>query len=401
MFEDYTKLAFQSFRHRKLRTFLTVLGIFIGIAAVVTLVSLAQGFEEAINDQFEMMGEDKIMILPGSGFSGYTGLASKEITEHELDLITTIPGVENAGGMIAKLAKINVKGQVRYTFVIGVPTDWNILTAYSGITLERGKYFKPNDKYKVGLGWLYANGNFLDKYAGIGDKIDINGYTFEVIGILGKIGSPTDDEQIYIPLDTAREVLNTPTGYYTILVKTKEGWDTTKVAEEIKAKMRKDRGLKPGEENFEVQTMEDLRKVYTSLIAVVEFVVIGIAAVSIVVGGIGIMNSIYTSVLERTREIGVMKAIGARNSDIMFVFLIEAGMLGLVGGILGVAAGLAASKAVEWYALQMNVSLLKVTLQPAIIIGALLFSFLIGVVSGIVPAKNAAELRPIEALRYE
>jgi len=395
------KFTLGSFRHRKLRTFLTVLGIFIGIAAVVTLISLTQGFETAINEQFEMMGENNIMILPGSLMTSFAGQSSQELTDHELDLIKDTSGVDNAGGMITKVAKVEFRGQINYAFIVGLPTDWNILEAYSGVTLEKGRYFKDTDRYKAGVGWLYYSGASFDKHVSTGDKININGYDFDIIGVVSKIGSPEDDQQIYIPIDVAREVLNTPTGYYVLLAKTKDGWDPEAVADNIKERLRKERGLKEGEENFEIQTMNDLKTTSMAMLAVVEFVIIGIAAISLVVGGLGIMNSVYTSVIERTREIGVMKAIGARNSDIMMIFLIEAGLLGLVGGLLGIAAGLVASKAVEWYALQMDINLLKVTLQPMLIIGALSFSFFIGVISGVVPARNAAKMRPVDALRYE
>jgi putative ABC transport system permease protein len=401
--QDYFIFTLETFSHRRLRSFLTVLGIFIGIAAVVTLITLAQGFEAAINDQFAMMGENKVMIMPGSMTSaaGLSSMMTRELTDHDLDTVKSVPLIDKAAGMSAKLAQVKMGDQVINTFVSGLPTDWNILTMYTGVTIDKGRYFKPTDKYKVGVGWLYTQDTYIKKPLKIGDKIEINGYTFEVIALVSKIGNPSDDANIYITLDDVKTVFNSTGGYMVILAQTKMGADTAKVAEQVKTALRKDKGEKAGEETFEVQTMDDLKRVYSSIIGVVEFVVIGVAAISLIVGGIGIMNSMYTAILERTRDIGIMKAIGARNSDIVMIFLIEAGMFGLVGGLLGIAGGLGLAKLVEFYALQMGVTLLKVSFEPWLIIGALAFSFIIGVISGLVPALKAAKMSPVDALRYE
>ena len=400
--EDYFEFTFETFSHRKLRSFLTVLGIFIGIAAVVTLVSLAQGFEQAVNDQFAMMGENKIMILPGSitSAAGLTNILTRELSEKDLEAVKDTPFIEKVGSMSTKFARIKVGEDISYQFVIGVPTDLNILVLFSGVDIENGRYFRSSDKYKVGVGWLYTQEDFVKKPVRIGDKIEVDNYTLEVVGTVSKIGSPEDDAQVYIPLDTIREMFGN-SGYMVILAQTSMGADPQVVAEQIKERLRKVNDQKPGEETFDVQTTEDLRRAYTSIIGLVEFVVIGIAAISLIVGGIGIMNSMYTAVLERTRDIGIMKAIGARNSDIMVIFLIESGMFGLVGGMLGVAGGIGLAKLVEFYAVQSGVTLLKVTLQPLVIFGALAFSFIIGVISGAVPARKAASLNPVDALRYE
>ncbi|HIE33536.1 MAG TPA: FtsX-like permease family protein [Candidatus Altiarchaeales archaeon] len=149
-------------------------------------------------------------------------------------------------------------------------------------------------------------------------------------------------------------------------------------------------------------TTEQVRETVNSILLVIQIVVIGIAAISLIVGGVGIMNSMYTSVLERTREIGVMKAIGARNSDIMLLFLIESGIIGLVGGIIGCLIGVGLAKGVEFVATQeLSTAILKASITPGLIIGALIFSFMVGCISGLLPAKGAAEMNPIDALRYE
>ncbi|MCS7109613.1 MAG: ABC transporter permease, partial [Candidatus Micrarchaeota archaeon] len=187
-------------------------------------------------------------------------------------------------------------------------------------------------------------------------------------------------------------------GYITILATVKETYPIDVVAERVKEALRKDRGLKEGEEDFTVQTPQQLYETYGAVISVIQIIVIGIAAISLIVGGIGIMNTMYTSVLERTREIGIMKAVGARNRDIMMIFLIESGILGLVGGILGIIAGIAISKGIETITIQTGYPFGAST-PIWLIIGALAFSFIIGSISGLLPAIQAARTKPAESLR--
>jgi putative ABC transport system permease protein len=178
----------------------------------------------------------------------------------------------------------------------------------------------------------------------------------------------------------------------------KKGFPPGDVAENIAEAMRKDRDQKEGQEDFSVSTFEQLASTYLGMIATVQTVIIGIAAISLVVGGIGIMNTMYTSVLERTHEIGVMKAIGARNSDIMMIFLMESGILGLVGGVIGVGLGLGVGAAVGSIISQSLP--FSVSFPPWLTFGALAFSFIIGNLSGALPALSAARMKPAEALRY-
>jgi putative ABC transport system permease protein len=165
--------------------------------------------------------------------------------------------------------------------------------------------------------------------------------------------------------------------------------------------MRKDRDLKRGNEDFNVQTFEQVLETFSVILGIVQLVVVGIATISLVVGGIGIMNTMYTSVLERTRQIGVMKAIGAKDSHILLIFLFEAGIIGLFGGTVGVILGTIAGKTVETAASIAGYSMLRVALTLKIALTGLLFAFFVGVLSGIAPARQASKLNPVEALRYE
>jgi putative ABC transport system permease protein len=404
MIQDFFNLAVKGIKDKGVRSYLTMIGIFIGIAAVVSLISLGQGMQQAINKQFELLGTDVIIILPGSGFETF-GTATSKLTQHDLDLIRKIQGVELAGGIAFKSAKVKFKGETKYTWIAGIPKDetQDVLLEGTGVTITEGQErFKQSDKYKVAIGYLIGKGDFFKKKVDLGDEIEINDQKFEVIGKVSQIGNRQDDFTLWIPLETAKELFGIKDEFYEIIARSKAGHDVSKVANRIKEKLRKDRGLKEGEEDFSVQTMEQIRESVSMILDAVRYVLIGIAAISLLVGGVGIMNIMYSSVLERTQEIGVMKAIGARNSDILILFLIESGILGMVGGAIGCSLGIGMSKAIEIFsAEELGSKILQASISLELILGALAFSFIVGCLSGILPARQASQLRPVDALRYE
>jgi len=222
------------------------------------------------------------------------------------------------------------------------------------------------------------------------------------VGILKSVGNRMDDSSVYAPMEAVRDLFNEPELVSMILVQTSPGAEPADVAKVIEKKMRDRRHEKEGEEDFSVSTSEQLMATFSLVFGAVQAVVIGIAAISLLVGGIGIMNTMYTSVMERTREIGIMKAIGARNNDILQIFLIESGILGLIGGLVGITIGASIAKIAEIVAAEaLGSNILKASFTPELIIGALLFSFLIGAASGVMPARQASLMKPVDALRYE
>ena len=220
------------------------------------------------------------------------------------------------------------------------------------------------------------------------------------MGILKKSGNPQQDQALVIPEASFREVADIPTAFDMIPVKISSGEDLNIVTEKIKKDLRKSRDVEEGKEDFTVETPGDILATLTTILMIVQGVLIGIAAISLLVGGIGIMNTMYTAVLERTREIGIMKATGARREQIMLLFLVESGFLGIFGGIIGVLLGLGISKLVETIAFQVYGSyLIQASFDQLVIIGALLFAFFVGAFSGLFPARQAAKLKPVDALR--
>ncbi len=403
MLEDLLKISLKSIANKGIRSWLTVIGIVIGISAIVSLISLGQGLQDAINQQFAILGPNLILIMPGGGFGPGGGATS--LSDHDVHVVKGVLGVDMAAGFIAKVAPVKFRDKVAYLQVSGMdPATQDILLQGTGIKIEKGQQkFKTSDTGVVAIGYeLWGTDNVFSQPMRIGDKVTINGKKFTVISFISRIGNKNDDSNMYITQKDEENLFNVKDNYLEMMVRVKDGYDVTAVADKIKEKMRLDRSEKKGAEDFIVITLNQVMTAVSTILTAVQAVVIGIALISLVVGGVNIMNNMYTSVLERTREIGVMKAIGARNSSIITMFVMESGIIGLVGGALGILVGAALSKTVEYIAVtQLGTTLIQASLTPPLIIGSLLFSFLVGVISGFLPARQAAQLNPVEALRYE
>jgi len=402
--KDYFSLSFNNLKRRKTRSWLTMIGIFIGIAAVVALISLGQGLQTAIEKQFEDFGSDRIIIQekglqgpPGSGTSQSTKLTSEDI-----EIIKGVRGVESAAGMLLKTARIEHNDEIKFNFIVGIPLASDEKEALDFFNVESGRDLKEDDDKKAVVGISYAEGKVFDKKLDLGNRIIIEGESFEIVGIMERIGNPYDDASVVIPKETMGEIYNIEDEESQIYVKVKDVNEIDRVKEDIERELRKERGEEEGRETFEVTTAEQFLEAFMNIFGVVQAVLVGIAAISLLVGGIGIANTMYTSVLERTKEIGTMKAVGAKNSDILILFLIESGMLGLIGGVIGIIIGIGLSKTAEYIAMtQLGTNLLQASVDPILIGGALAFSFLIGAISGVFPAMQASKLKPVDALRYE
>ena len=403
MIKDFFVLGLNNLRRRKLRSWLTMIGIFIGIAAVVALISLGQGLQDYISEEFEKIGADKIVIMPrGMGPPGTAG-PSLILTSEDLKTIENVRGVKWAMGFLVKQGVAKVKDEIGIGFAVGMnPEDLELLSEIQSFEIFEGRNLKKGDKYKVVVGYNHIYSDIWEKPLQIGSTIEIEGYDFKVIGVLNKIGNPIDDASLYTTKEVLKEILDIEDEESQIMVKTAEGFDPEEVADTIERKLRKSRGEKENQETFSVQTSEQLLETFQNIFGVVQGVLVGIAAISLLVGGVGIMNTMYTAVLERTKEIGTMKAIGAKNSHVLLLFLLESGLLGLVGGLIGVGVGIGLAKTAEYAAaVALGSDLLQASMNPIIFGGALAFSFVIGTLSGILPALQASKLKPADALRYE
>ncbi|MEM4255467.1 MAG: ABC transporter permease [Candidatus Norongarragalinales archaeon] len=400
------KLALNNIKERRLRSLLTVIGIFIGITAVVALMALGDGLQNVVVGQFSSIGADKITVMGFNGFAASPFVSAtlpNPLTTDDLRVVARTRGVQEAGGMLFSSVKAEYKKEEKNTFLLGLPEDESRALVEEGQNIEvsEGRTLKTNDKDAIVIGSYTSDGLFKRKIY-VGETLKIEGKNFKVVGILKTRGSRFDDDAIYMNGDEARALTNKPKLESIIMARVKKGESPEKVANAVSENLRKHRNVGKGSEDFVAQTSEQLAQSFATVLAVVQGVIVGIAAISLLVGGIGIMNTMYTSVVERTKEIGLMKAVGARNSDITLLFLFESGLLGLMGGLVGVAIGIALSKIAEAIVQQaLSASTFIAIISPQLVIGALLFGFAIGTVSGVLPARQAASLKPAVALRYE
>lgn len=406
MLKDYFRLAWENISHRKIRSWLTIIGIVIGIASVVALVSLGQGVSKVITDEFDKIGTDKIFVMSGS--MGYSAQGIEPLTEHDMDIIRRSKGVDEVAGMYFSAGSIYTDNELYLAIVIGMPLDETekLLDEAWNLEYVEGRSLKNGDKYKATVGSDIANNKLLGRNYGVGDKITIDGYNFEIVGETKAMGDPSIDGGIIIPQDIAWELFNAThaTGgeESQIVARVVTGENPESVAENIKKDLRRSRNEKEGEESFMVQTTEQLMESFNVILSSLTAIVLGITAISLFVGGVGIMNTMYTSVLQRTNEIGVMKAIGAKNSHILILFLIESGMLGLIGGVIGLLMGMGLSAIIAFIGRAfLNTILLHAYFSPTLIIGSLAFAFVVGAASGLLPAIQASKQNPVDALRYE
>ncbi len=398
---DIISLAWSNLTHRKVRSWLTLLGIFAGIAAIVALISLGQGLQGAVTDQFSSMGVNTITIQGAGSSYGPPGTnAVGKLTEDDVRLLEGIQGVDDVFGRFI-IPTVLVSQDIEETaFAASVPGGRSTekIIEMMGVDIENGRMidnFRDDDQIVIG-----GTIKFDDRKPEVGEKITIQDKTFRIAGTLKKKGNPMFDNVVLMTENKMKEFFMVEDDFSMVIVIVEDDADPIAVQSELTRKLRRDRGQKLGEEDFTVSTPQESLEALNEILLIVQILLVGIAAISLVVGAIGIANTMYTSVLERRREIGVMKAIGATNSDILGIFLFESGLLGLVGGIIGLALGVIISKGVEFGAqLYLGENLLKASIPGWLIIGALAVAFIIGATSGTLPARQAAKLDPVDSIR--
>ncbi|MBN2052625.1 ABC transporter permease [Candidatus Woesearchaeota archaeon] len=410
MLRDYISLAIKNLSKKRLRTYLTMIGIFIGIAAVVALIGLGEGLKTAITSQFGFLGTDVLSVQAASvGFSGPPGAGAPNPLSDELaEKIEEINNVDMAFNRYLASATIEFREKQKIEFVISLVTGENRrdFERMLNLKMQEGRMLTDQDDKGILLGDNYHKGATygatFDRPIHAGDKVLINGKQFNVIGIIEKKGSFIFDDAIWMNDDVMiNEGIRKDDGTIdTLGIRVKDASRIEQTQKDIEELLRKERDVDEGEEDFTVQTAQKaLESLKSALFAVQLFVTI-IALISLVVGGIGIMNTMYTAVLERTREIGIMKSIGAKNSTIFTLFAIESGFLGLVGGIIGIILGLTLAYGLAFIgSFALGSDLIQANVSMELILGALAFSFTLGTVFGLLPAIRASKLHPVDALR--
>ena len=404
MIGDYFKLALGNLKHRGIRSWLTLLGIFIGVMAVVSLISLGNGLQMAVAAQFGVSNTEVITVQAGglssAGPPG-TGVTNK-LTRDDADAIERLSSVENAIPRIMASGKMEFNDVLAFGMAMSIPDGKERKLGYEimDIEAEAGRLLKDGDTNKVVLGYnFYKDDAIFGKEIVPGKSVLIQDERFEVIGITKKKGSFIFDNIVLMNDGDIVDLFDYGDDVDLIAVRVKSKDVMERAKEDIEKLMRRRRDVDVGKEDFSVSTPDALLDSVNSVLGGVEAFIIIIASISIVVGAVGIVNTMTTSVLERRKEIGIMKAIGARNSQIFLQFLIESGLLGFVGGLVGVLAGLGVAYVAIGGINSFLGSEIGMELDYVLIFGALVGSFVIGALAGIVPALNAAKQNPVEALR--
>jgi putative ABC transport system permease protein len=395
-------VATDALRATPLRTVLTTLGVIIGVAAVIALVSVGQTARSSVVGEFASLGPELLWVLPGKAKEGQVGAAEEGRLTLTYDDALALAG---AGGAITAVApvlqtQIPISAAARRHTTTVVGTTPAMLQA-RGLAVARGRFLSAADlarrKRVAVLGATLARAAFGSPQAAVGRRFTLSGRAFEVVGVLRPEGSILGldlDDRAYIPFTTGQQIFNLDYATF-FFVKAADPAAVPRAKREIeRLLLRRHRG----EEDFTVLTQSQLLGSLDAILRILTVALSSIAGISLIVGGIGIMNIMLVSVTERTREIGIRKAIGARRATILAQFLIEAVAISLVGGFLGMLLGLAGSWVISARLFQSVPT--SGTIVPIVAL-AFGFSVAVGVIFGVYPAARAARLHPVEALRYE
>ncbi|HUT86501.1 MAG TPA: ABC transporter permease [Candidatus Heimdallarchaeota archaeon] len=419
MLRDYLRLSVKNLQHRSVRSWLTILGIVVGVAAVVALIALGQGMQKSVVAQFESIGYDTIIVVPGEDSSGgrgpgrgmmalFGGGAGESIVL-EMAAVRALPEVVADGALRTETAFVTSEGMEGQGILYLTGLSETIAEDFSGyfgeFKLAEGRHFEPGDLHVVILGAQAA----IDMGVSVGGTVSIEFTDFEVIGILSDteeeagLTFPTLNTGLFTPITTVESIFGGEEEVSQVFVEVAEDADAEDVADVV-------------ETIFDQQgtpvitiTAAEMTKSIQSIISGIQLVLSAIAAISLLVGAIGVMNTMYMSVLERTREIGIMKAIGAKDRQVLSLFLIESSLIGFIGGSLGVLLGVALSGAAGGLLGGMMAMggdggqgmTFAASFSPVLIIAALLLSLILGAVAGAIPAYRGSKLQPVKALRYE
>ena len=404
--------ALENLSANKLRSMLTVLGIVIGVAAVIAMLSIGRGAEASITSRIESMGTNLVYVTPGStsqsGVRSAVGSAGT-LTLDDAEALASLPDVVAIASVTDSMAQLVYQGQNTRTRLMGVTPGYETV---SSLTLADGVFISDANQsgrsLVVVLGSSVAETLFGTTSGVVGQKVRLNGQPYKVIGVLeskGGTGFMNQDDQVFIPLSTALYRLvggarfrgSSVISQITIKASSVDAVD--QVVNDVTPTMRELHETVEGADDFTVTSQEATLDAATQVTDTLTIFLGGIAGISLMVGGIGIMNIMLTTVTERTHEIGLRKAIGARRQDILLQFLVESMVLSLIGGLIGAVFG--------WGIAQMmgQVQISGSTITPVVgldsVLLATLFSMAVGLFFGIYPATRAARLQPVEALRYE
>lgn len=398
-FQDILLMSGRGLSERKFRFVLNLIGIMIGCMAVTGLISMTQGLNDLVSGQLEMIGPNNIMIMPGSLEMGAGLIASESFNWKDIQTVERVPNMHVVTPLMAgQMCSFTKQGETRYAFSYGIEAEYfEIMSSWE---TEYGRHLRRGDTGVVEIGYELARPKDLDMPTyDIGDRITITvqvegeekAMTFRVVGILEKQGgiggmSSDEDQSIFMPLRTYQQLYEEGGEFQYIAASISDHEDMPQVVMDLEEALGED---------VTIITAETAGEMVGTILGAIEAVLGGVAGISLLVAGVGIINTMTISVMERTREIGIMKAIGSKSMDILLLFLSEAVITGIVGGTLGALIGLGLGQVIG-QSIDMPVSS-----SPFLALGVIVFAMVTTSLSGLYPAWRAASMHPVEALRSE
>jgi len=397
---EIVKMSRDTILINKGRAFLTILGVVIGVAAVILMVSIGEGARRYIKSEFSALGSNILVVVPGKtakegGTHMGTSVVRKLVYDDAILIKRRSRYIQASVPVIVGTSLIKYRGHSRYTYVVGVSEEY---FAIRNLRIDSGRSFTASDinsKRQVCVLGRTVKKDILGDINPLGKMLTIGESKYRVVGLMAPKGVTLGfdfDDVVFIPVTAAMSLFDTDS-LFDITIKVRNERDIELAKRDISETLTKRHA---GQEDFTILSQDDMLAVMEKVLKIMTAVLGGIASISLIVGGIGIMNIMLVSVKERTREIGLRKAVGAKNRDILFQFLIEAVVLSAVGGSLGILLGVVGS-----YIIPIFVSFLPTKLSWWSVFMAFFFSAGVGIFFGVYPARKAATLDPINALRYE
>ncbi len=404
--QDAAAYAVKNLRTRHVRSWLTIIGVVIGVIAMVVITSVTEGVNQSVNDLLATFGSDMMFVVPINIDSGTSGLANLgpagmpmgKLYQRDVDSIAGVPGVKETARTVYGRASVGFRAKGIQTAVYGMdPSGLEMYSSY--FQLDKGRLYTESERRVAVLGYDAANKFFGNDKLDVGNTFTINGKDYKVVGTLKEIpGSfaSQDNGVIILPFDEGRDLFTTQLARNEvtfIYLNVDAAYNMEDVKDAIEHKIAANHRVTLDEKDFSVITSDYIKKTVGSVLDLLGQLLLAITAVATVVGGIGISNTMFMAVLERVREIGILKSVGATDRDIQLIFLTESALIGIAGGVLGFLCAFVILVAAQAFGVPYLI-------QPKWVAFVFLFSAGVGILAGYLPARQAAKLDPVQALGY-
>jgi len=398
--KESVKYSLKNLMQRRARSFFTILSIFIGISTIFIFVSFGLGLYNYIGDLTESSSADKVIIMPKGGTLSMLD-SNVKLTEDDIKAIEKVSGVYEVTGSYFKTIEAKAQDKKIYALFISYDPKKPLVIETSNIEILEGREVSPG-KAEVVLGYNYfVPEKIFPREIKINNKIQINNKELKVVGFFEEVGNPQDDAQVYTSNKYMEKFYEGEELNYGWIIAQVDLKNIEEITKKIEEALRKERDLDKGKEDFTVQSFQDMIEGYSAALDIVIGFVVLIALISILVSAINTANTMITSVLERVKEIGIIKSIGAKNKEVFGIFLFESGFLGFVAGIIGVGIGYLLSSIGGNILQYLGYGFLQPDFNPWLFAGCIIFATLTGAISGVFPAIRASKTNPVDALRWE